>query len=136
MEGAPSPGAPHAAGLSEALLGRTRALGRVLWSRGILGNFAAGMFVILPFVLTIAIIGWIGSWMVGLIGPGSALGTALRNLGLWYVADPNVAERFAELGTAPAKPEEVTPEALATLLADQTALWKPLIEEAGAMAKQ
>ena len=28
------------------------------------------------------------------------------------VADPNVVERFAELGTAPAAPEEVTPEAL------------------------
>jgi tripartite-type tricarboxylate transporter receptor subunit TctC len=52
------------------------------------------------------------------------------------VADPNVAERFAELGTAPVAPEDVTPEALATTLEEQTALWKPLIEEAGAMAQQ
>ena len=51
------------------------------------------------------------------------------------VADPTVAERFAELGTAPAVPEEVTPEALAKLLADQIALWKPLIEAAGAKAQ-
>ena len=51
------------------------------------------------------------------------------------VADPTVAERIAELGTAPAAPEEVTPEALAKLLADQIALWKPLIEAAGAKAQ-
>lgn len=86
------PGPTQSGGLSEALLARTRALGHAIWSRGILGTFAAGMFVILPLVLTIAIIGWIGSWVVGLIGPGSALGAALRNLGLWYVADPTVAE--------------------------------------------
>lgn len=78
--------------LSGILRGRASALGRALWSRGILGTFAAGMFVILPLVLTIAIISWIGSWIVGWIGPGSALGRALRNLGLWYVADPAVAE--------------------------------------------
>jgi tripartite-type tricarboxylate transporter receptor subunit TctC len=51
------------------------------------------------------------------------------------VADPTVAERFAELGTAPASAEEATPEALAKLLADQIALWKPLIEAAGAKAQ-
>ena len=51
------------------------------------------------------------------------------------VADPTVAERFAELGTAPATAEEATPEALATLLAEQIALWKPLIEAAGAKAQ-
>jgi tripartite-type tricarboxylate transporter receptor subunit TctC len=51
------------------------------------------------------------------------------------VADPTVAERFGELGTTPAAPEEVTPEALAKLLADQIALWKPLIEQAGVLAQ-
>ncbi len=51
------------------------------------------------------------------------------------VADPTVGERFAELGTAPATAEEATPEALAKMLADQIALWKPLIEAAGAKAQ-
>jgi uncharacterized membrane protein len=88
----PSPRAPSGTDFSGAVAGRVAAIVRALWSRGILGTFAAGMFVILPLVLTIAIISWIGSWVVGLIGPGSALGAALRNLGLWYVADPNVAE--------------------------------------------
>jgi len=74
------------------VVARARLLGQAIWSRGILGTFAAGMFVILPFVLTIAIIGWIGAWVVALIGPGSSLGNALRSLGLWYVADPTVAE--------------------------------------------
>ena len=51
------------------------------------------------------------------------------------VADPTVAERFAELGTAPATAEEATPAALGTLLTEQIALWKPLIEAAGAKAQ-
>ncbi|MBP7002361.1 tripartite tricarboxylate transporter substrate-binding protein [Amaricoccus sp.] len=50
------------------------------------------------------------------------------------VADPAVAERFGELGTAPATAEEATPEALAAKLTEQIALWKPLIEAAGAKA--
>jgi len=50
------------------------------------------------------------------------------------VADPAIAERFGELGTAPSSVEEATPEALAQTLADQIALWKPLIEAAGAKA--
>ena len=51
------------------------------------------------------------------------------------VADPAVGERVAELGTAPAAPDQVTPEALGTLLGEQIALWKPLIEAAGAKAQ-
>ena len=42
---------------------------------------------------------------------------------------------FAELGTAPASVEEASPEALATMLTEQIALWKPLIEAAGAKAQ-
>jgi len=51
------------------------------------------------------------------------------------VADPTVAERFAELGTAPATPDQVTPAALADLLGNQIELWKPLIAAAGAKAQ-
>jgi tripartite-type tricarboxylate transporter receptor subunit TctC len=80
----------------------------------------------------------IGVWH-GLYAPAGTPPEVLEKLNAALkvaVADPNVAERFAELGTAPATPEEVTPEALSTLLAEQIALWKPLIEEAGAMAQQ
>ncbi len=51
------------------------------------------------------------------------------------VADPTVGERFGDLGTAPATAEEATPAALAAMLADQIALWKPLIAAAGAKAQ-
>jgi tripartite-type tricarboxylate transporter receptor subunit TctC len=51
------------------------------------------------------------------------------------VADPAVGERFAELGTAPVPEDQVTPEALSTTLSEQIALWKPLIEAAGAKAQ-
>lgn len=47
------------------------------------------------------------------------------------LADPDVAARFAELGTAPVSAEEATPAAHAAYLVDQIALWKPIIEAAG-----
>ncbi|KQT42993.1 hypothetical protein ASG43_15765 [Aureimonas sp. Leaf454] len=48
--------------------------------------------------------------------------------------DPKVIERFAELGTAPVSQDQATPEAHKTYLADQIALWKPIIEKAGTFA--
>lgn len=50
------------------------------------------------------------------------------------LADPTVAARFAELGTAPVTPEEATPAALTATLTSQTALWKGIIEAAGVYA--
>jgi tripartite-type tricarboxylate transporter receptor subunit TctC len=79
----------------------------------------------------------IGVWH-GLYAPAGTPDAVLAKLNAALqtaVADPTVGERFAELGTAPATAEEATPEALAKLLADQTALWKPLIEAAGAKAQ-
>jgi tripartite-type tricarboxylate transporter receptor subunit TctC len=57
----------------------------------------------------------------------AALQTALQ--------DPNVAARFAELGTAPVPLDQATPDAHHQLLADQIALWKPIIAEAGVLAQ-
>lgn len=79
----------------------------------------------------------LGIWH-GLYAPAGTPEEALQKLNAALkvaVADPTVGERFAELGTAPATAEEATPEALATLLSDQIALWKPLIEAAGAKAQ-
>jgi tripartite-type tricarboxylate transporter receptor subunit TctC len=56
----------------------------------------------------------------------AALGTALQ--------DPKVIERFADLGTVPVPPEQVTPEALATHTTAEAAKWRPIIEAAGAFA--
>ena len=79
----------------------------------------------------------LGIWH-GLYAPAGTPQDALDKLGTALqaaVADPVVAERFAELGTAPATAEEATPEALSATLAEQIALWKPLIEAAGAKAQ-
>ena len=60
----------------------------------------------------------LGVWH-GLYAPAGTPPEALDKLNealQTAVADPTVAERFAELGTAPATAEEATPEALAKML--------------------
>jgi tripartite-type tricarboxylate transporter receptor subunit TctC len=79
----------------------------------------------------------LGVWH-GLYAPAGTPEDALSKLNAALktaVADPDVGASFAKLGTAPAAPDQVTPEALGRLLADQIALWKPLIEAAGATAQ-
>ncbi len=49
--------------------------------------------------------------------------------------DPNVVERFAELGTTPVSQERATPEAHEETLAAQIELWRPIIEAAGVSAQ-
>ncbi len=51
------------------------------------------------------------------------------------LADPNVVQRFAELGTAPVPPEAVTPQALQEKLLSEIDRWKPVIEAAGVYAE-
>jgi Uncharacterized protein conserved in bacteria len=48
--------------------------------------------------------------------------------------DPNIAARFAELGTAPSSTADATPEALKAKLESEIARWKPVIEAAGQYA--
>lgn len=48
--------------------------------------------------------------------------------------DPIVAERFADLGTAPVPQDQATPAAHRDYLAAQIELWKPIIEKAGVFA--
>jgi tripartite-type tricarboxylate transporter receptor subunit TctC len=51
------------------------------------------------------------------------------------LADPTVAERFAELGTTPVSKDLATPEAHRERLESQIAQWKPIIEAAGVHAQ-
>jgi tripartite-type tricarboxylate transporter receptor subunit TctC len=51
------------------------------------------------------------------------------------LADEHVAQRFAELGTAPVPPEAATPEALQEKLLSEIDRWRPVIEEAGVYAE-
>jgi len=51
-------------------------LGRI-WHTSIIGNLVAGSLVILPFVLTVLIIGWLVNWIVAAFGPGTWFGDIL-----------------------------------------------------------
>ncbi len=50
------------------------------------------------------------------------------------LADPDIASKFAELGTAPSSVAEATPAALKGKLEGEIARWKPIIEAAGTFA--
>ena len=50
------------------------------------------------------------------------------------LVDPKVAERFAELGTAPVAADQATPAALQAKLVAEIDRWKPVIEKAGEYA--
>ena len=47
------------------------------------------------------------------------------------LADQNVIDKFADLGTTPAAEDQVTPEAHTAKLEEQIDLWTPIIEESG-----
>ncbi|HXG53628.1 MAG TPA: tripartite tricarboxylate transporter substrate binding protein BugD [candidate division Zixibacteria bacterium] len=48
--------------------------------------------------------------------------------------DPNVKQRFADLGTEPVAEKRATPEALASLLKSEIEKWGPIIKKAGVYA--
>ena len=50
------------------------------------------------------------------------------------LADPGIASKLAELGTAPSPAADATPEALKAKLEAEIARWKPVIETAGVYA--
>ena len=50
------------------------------------------------------------------------------------LADPDIAAKLAELGTAPSPAADATPEALKAKLEAEIARWKPVIETAGVYA--
>jgi len=55
-------------------------LGRI-WRTSIIGNLVAGSLVVLPFVLTVLIIGWAINWIMAAFGPGSWFGDILTTGG-------------------------------------------------------
>ena len=65
--------------------------------------------------------------------PAEAVSRLSESLKL-ALADPNVAARFAELGTEPSPETDATPEALKAKLEGEIARWKPVIEAAGEYA--
>lgn len=51
------------------------------WRIGIIGNLLTGMFVLLPFMLTVLIIGWVISTVGAIMGPGTWIGDLLTSGG-------------------------------------------------------
>ena len=45
-----------------------------VWNRGIVSTFLTGFFTILPIVITLGIIGWMGGKLQQWLGPGSLAG--------------------------------------------------------------
>ena len=64
---------------------------RWLWKTGILSTFVAGLFAVLPIVITIGIMAWVGGVLETWLGPESFVGKALSQMGLRIVTDPTVA---------------------------------------------
>ena len=68
----------------------TRAV-RWLWKTGFLSTFVAGLFAVLPIVITVGIMAWVGGVLEAWLGPESLVGKALSQMGLRLVTDPTVA---------------------------------------------
>ena len=62
-----------------------------IWRRGVLSTFLTGFFTVLPFVITLAIMAWMGSALQQWVGPDSPAGMGLRAIGLQFVTDEIVA---------------------------------------------
>jgi uncharacterized membrane protein len=67
-----------------------RALGW-FWKTGMLSTFLAGLFAVLPIVITVGIMAWFGGLLTEWLGAESFVGDSLRRLGLRLVTDPIVA---------------------------------------------
>jgi uncharacterized membrane protein len=59
--------------------------------RRVAGCFLAGVIAILPLVITVAVVAWVGSLVAGFLGPKTVLGRALASLGVPFASDPVVA---------------------------------------------
>jgi uncharacterized membrane protein len=53
--------------------------------------FLAGVVAILPLVITVAVVGWVGGLVAGFLGPSAVAGRALRGVGLRFVASDTAA---------------------------------------------
>ena len=62
-----------------------------LWKRGFLANFMTGLFVLLPVIVTLAIMGWVGGLLVRWFGPGSQIGKTIVSWGGHFAANDWVA---------------------------------------------
>jgi len=64
---------------------------RWFWKTGMLSTFLAGLFAVLPIMITVGIMAWVGGLLKAWLGPESIVGKALFQMGLRFVTDPIVA---------------------------------------------
>ena len=53
--------------------------------------FLAGVFAVLPLVITVVAVAWVAGLLGGLLGPDALLGGALRSLGLQFASNTTLA---------------------------------------------
>lgn len=70
-----------------------------LWKR-LVRYFVAGVFTVLPLMLTIVAISWGIGFLADLVGPGTFLGEQFSNVGLRFVTSPASAYVLGWLGFA------------------------------------
>ena len=52
-----------------------------LWSSGVVGTFLAGLFVLLPVVITAGICAWVAGWLTSFLGTDTLVGRGLSAIG-------------------------------------------------------
>lgn len=55
---------------------------RWVWNHGVVSTFTTGLFVLLPVLITLAIMMWVGQKIVVMLGPHSLVGRSLETIGL------------------------------------------------------
>lgn len=65
-----------------------------VWKTGFLSTFLAGLFALLPIVITVGIMAWAGGILKDWLGPESIVGSTLSQFGFRFVANPMVAAVF------------------------------------------
>jgi uncharacterized membrane protein len=60
---------------------------RWIWHQGIVSTFLAGLFAILPLVITVVIVTWVAGYLHAWFGPHSSLGFGLSSLGAFVVSE-------------------------------------------------
>ncbi|HUT93081.1 MAG TPA: DUF502 domain-containing protein [Thermoguttaceae bacterium] len=59
--------------------------------QNVVSVFLAGLFVLLPIAITVAVMAWVGAILRDWLGPKSLMGQGLGQVGARFVTDPNVA---------------------------------------------
>lgn len=66
-------------------------------TQSIAATWLAGLLMLLPLALTVAVLGWVFSLVYGLVGPGSFVGKIFAALGYPFSSNPGLAYLFGAL---------------------------------------